>query len=245
MSPTRVERALARLCADGAVLAADRGGGYGVFPGGDRRRRPTVRLGASVVRELESAGAIIRSEGDALALTEAGRARVRRSSAAAGEAFVAQHADIGPRAVIDPDGDVKHVRGAEPNAVLRRLAALRGAGGEAWLSGAELAAAGRLWTDWRRSQVGQVRSSDWTAPPISGSARGGGNGQEAAMARRCDARRRIEDALQRLAPPLRRVVERVCLHEDGLEALERAEGWPSRSGKLALKLGLAQLAAGF
>jgi len=50
--------------------------------------------------------------------------------------------------------------------------------------------------------------------------------------------------LEALAQPLRRVVERACLHEDGLEALERAEGWPARSGKLALKLGLAQLARG-
>jgi Domain of unknown function (DUF6456) len=33
------------------------------------------------------------------------------------------------------------------------------------------------------------------------------------------------------------------LHEEGLEALERSEGWPARSGKIALKLGLAQLAA--
>lgn len=44
-------------------------------------------------------------------------------------------------------------------------------------------------------------------------------------------------ALDRLAPPLRRVLERVCLHKDGLEALERAEAWPSRPGKVALKLG--------
>jgi hypothetical protein len=46
-----------------------------------------------------------------------------------------------------------------------------------------------------------------------------------------------------LAVPLRRVVERVCLREEGLEALERGEGWPARSGKIALKLALAQLAA--
>jgi hypothetical protein len=62
------------------------------------------------------------------------------------------------------------------------------------------------------------------------------------MAMRCDARRRVTEALEALAQPLRRVVERACLHEDGLEALERREGWPARSGKLALKLGLAQLA---
>jgi hypothetical protein len=34
------------------------------------------------------------------------------------------------------------------------------------------------------------------------------------------------------------------LREEGLEALERAETWPVRSGKIALKLALAQLAQG-
>ncbi len=63
------------------------------------------------------------------------------------------------------------------------------------------------------------------------------------MSAGCDARRRVAVALDGLAPPLRRVVERVCLREEGLEALERSEGWPARSGKIALKLGLAQLAA--
>ena len=58
-------------------------------------------------------------------------------------------------------------------------------------------------------------------------------------------RRRVSDALAKLAPPLRAVVERVCLREEGLEALERAEAWPQRSGKIALKLALAQLAADF
>lgn len=50
------------------------------------------------------------------------------------------------------------------------------------------------------------------------------------------------EALSKLAPTLRRVVEQAVLHEQGLEAIERAENWPPRSGKIALKLGLAQLA---
>jgi hypothetical protein len=54
----------------------------------------------------------------------------------------------------------------------------------------------------------------------------------------------LDQALSRLAPGLRRVVEHVCLREHGLEALERAESWPARSGKIALKLALAQLAEG-
>ena len=65
------------------------------------------------------------------------------------------------------------------------------------------------------------------------------------MAARCDRNRRVADAIDALAPPLRRIVERACLYEDGLEAIERGEGWPARSAKLALKLALAQLAQAF
>jgi DNA-directed RNA polymerase specialized sigma24 family protein len=126
---------------------------------------------------------------------------------------------------------------------MRRLANLRDVNGAAWLSQAELAAANRLRADWAQSEIGALRGSDWMAAPMGSTLRGPGNAQEAAMARRCDARRRVADALTQLAPPLRRVVERIVLYEHGLEALERAEGWPVRSGKLALKLGLAQLAA--
>jgi hypothetical protein len=62
-------------------------------------------------------------------------------------------------------------------------------------------------------EIGMVRGSDWMAAPMGVGARGAGNAQEAAMARRCDARRRVADALARLALPLRRVVEGVCLRE--------------------------------
>ncbi len=138
---------------------------------------------------------------------------------------------------------IRKARGFQPSSVLHRLIALRDANGAPWLDARELAAAKRLRAHWEAGQAGLVRGSDFAAPPNAKGGRGASSAQEAALAARCDARRKVEDALSRLAAPLRRVVERVCLHEDGIEALERAEGWPARSGKLALKLGLAQLAA--
>lgn len=156
---------------------------------------------------------------------------------------MAQHRDVIDRSVVGADGGVASVRGHDADATLRRLAALRDAAGAPWLNGAELAAASRLRSDWEAAERGMVRGSDWAAPPMSGT-RGGGNGREAALAAHCDAKRRSAEALDRLAPPLRRVVERVCLREEGLEMLERAEAWPARSGKIALKLALSQLAAG-
>jgi Domain of unknown function (DUF6456) len=244
MSTQRIERALAHLAKAGAVLAQSRDGVFGVYPRGDRRRRPAARLNAGEVKALESEGVVVaRDEGEGFVLGEAGVARVRRQTAQAGEAFIAQHADVVDRSVADGEGEIRIVRGLDPDGVMRRLVGLRGATGRRWLDNAELAAASQLRRDWATAQIGMVRGSDWTAAPLGATPRGGANAQEVAMARRCDARRRVAEALDRLAPPLRRAVERVCLHEVWLEVLERTEAWPSRSGKLALKLGLAQLAA--
>ncbi|MEZ5996010.1 MAG: DUF6456 domain-containing protein [Hyphomonadaceae bacterium] len=241
MSVQKIARALARM-GGGAVLAqASNGRGFAVYPNGDRRRRPLARLGASEVRELAASGALQPIEAGGFALSEAGRARVRREQAQPGEAFAAQHAVLVDRPVAGADGALRTVRGAERHGVLRRLAALRGPAGEPWLSPVEMGAAATLRADWERGEIGLMRGSDWSDAPIGGSARDGG-AQEAALAARCDAHRRLAEKLEALAPPLRRVVERALLKEEGIEALERAEGLPARSGKLALKLGLAQLA---
>jgi len=235
-----VERALARLASPGATLAPY-GEGYGVYPRGDRRRRPTARLDTAELRELEACGAIEQRADGAYVLSGPGRARVTRALAQEDEAYLIQHTPVEPRTVIDQDGDQRLLRGVQRSDVLRRLASLRDTQGQPWLSEAELAAARRVRSDWEASQAGLTRGSDWSAPPLGAAARAG-NAQERAMAVRCDARRRVAAAMDALATPMRRIVERVCFHEDGLEMLERAEGWPARSGKLALKMGLAQLA---
>lgn len=238
-------RALEGLASSGAVLARERdGAGFGVFTGGDRRRRPVARLGAPLVRELAAEGAIVAQAPDIFVLSEAGRARLRRE-AGAEDAFLAQHATLEARVVVDSAGAERIVRGVVQTNVLRKLAALPGANGSAWLSAAELQAAQLLRADWEARQAGLTRGSDWSAPPIGSAARGASNAQERAMAARCDRNRRVADAMGALAPPLRRIVERACLYEDGLEAIERGEGWPARSAKLALKLALAQLAQAF
>jgi hypothetical protein len=228
MSARRMARALARLASPDAELRLEGGGaGYGVFAKRDRRRRALLRLSATEVATLQSEGLIEQSESGVFALTPAGQARVARDAAEPGEEFIAQHRTIVTRDVIDDDGALHRARGFDPEGPIQ----------------AELAAASKLRADWAVGEIGLVRGSDWMAAPMGASVRGPGNAQEAAMARRCDARRRVAEALARLALPLKRVVERACLFEEGLETLERDEGWPARSGKLALKLGLAQLAA--
>lgn len=235
-------RALMLMAQDARAVLARCGAGYGVFVSGDRRRRPRARLSAAEAAALASDGAIVR-QGETFVLAPAGAKRAARAAAAPEDAFTAQHAPIRPRAVITAEAELQTVRAVLPGSAAARLGRVRDADGRPWFSAAELAAAERLRRDWEAGQSGLVRASDWTAPPQSGSARGPGNAAEHAMAEGLDARRRVEAALARLAAPLRRIVERACLHEDGFEAIERLEGWPARSAKLALKLALAQLAA--
>lgn len=243
MSTRTPERMLQRLAAANGVLMPEREGrGYCYYPNGDRRRRPLVRLSASQVGALQSEGVLTTTP--PIMLSDAGRARIRREAADdADEPYLAQHAPITTRSVIDEQGAVHAVRGIDWDASLRRLAALRDNSGAPWLSADELAAAAQLRSDWERAEIGLVRGSDWGAPPRGGVPRG--QTQDIAMAARCDARRRLEERLRALAAPLRRAVQRVCLNDEGLESLERAEGWPVRSGKLALKLALAQLAQSY
>ena len=96
---------------------------------------------------------------------------------------------------------------------------------EHWIDALEVALRG--------APVSEPRRTAMSRPP---------DGSKGRLAARCDASRRMHEALSKLAPTLRRVVEQAVLHEQGLEAIERAENWPPRSGKIALKLGLAQLA---
>lgn len=241
----RLSRALAALAQDRALLAPDRAGQFGVFPRGDRRCRARAQVSAAQVRQLAADGAIVAGMApETFVLARAGAHRAARNAAAPDEEYLAQHAPIGERRVVPPGGvTAMRARAADPHVGLARLARLTDAQGEAWFSAEEIEAARRLHADWERSQAGLVRGSDWSAPRRGGPAHDPGAAQERALAAGIDARRRVERALEALAPMLRRAVERVLFGEDGLEALERAENWPARSAKLVLKSAFAQLAA--
>jgi hypothetical protein len=56
------------------------------------------------------------------------------------------------------------------------------------------------------------------------------------------ARSRVERALKAAGEGLSTILLEVCCLERGLEAAERRLGWPSRSGKVVLRLALSRLA---
>lgn len=233
-------RAIARLEATGAVLLPIDAGGeaFGVFPKGDRRRRPLARLEAEAVRRLCSDGALEPADGGGFALSAAGRRRVRREAAAPAEAFQAQHQVRGARAVADPHGAAAVRRANLGESALDWLMRRAGPAGERFLSSSEYAAGRRFQDDCELAGRDGPATSDWLRAP---GGRGAGPAEPGlAPARR--ARVRIAGAMDALGPDLADVIRRACLTQDGLEAIERDKGWPRRSGKVALKLALARLA---
>jgi hypothetical protein len=59
------------------------------------------------------------------------------------------------------------------------------------------------------------------------------------------ARQRVNRALETVGPGLAGLLLDVCCHEIGLEAAEKARGWPPRSAKVVLDLALTTLAGGY
>ncbi len=60
-----------------------------------------------------------------------------------------------------------------------------------------------------------------------------------------DARKQMDRALENLPADCASIIIDVCGMEKGLQLVESERGWPARSAKLVLRIGLEQLAIGF
>jgi hypothetical protein len=238
------DRLIAALARHGGA-ARPGPGGYAVFPRGDARRRPVVTAPAPVVAALIADGALIAAE-DGVALSTAGAARARRSAAGAagadGDAFAIQHAPHAPapsRPGAEAGPGARLDLGESP---LTRLAAPAALGGAGALSPREALAGERLRADAEAAVRGPRLTADWSSPPQSRTARGGGPGPILDTERGLAARGRVERALLALGDDLAPIVRLVCLEFLGVEAAETRLRWPRRSGKLILKIALGRLA---
>ncbi|WBO22096.1 DUF6456 domain-containing protein [Sphingomonas abietis] len=103
--------------------------------------------------------------------------------------------------------------------------------------------------DARQFEAGERLRGDWTiagmAPRVTmrwdAGARSTGDGLDPTLAQ-MSARRRMEAALDAVGPGLRDVLWRIVCAGDGMEATERALGWPARAGRVVLTLALDRLA---
>lgn len=123
------------------------------------------------------------------------------------------------------------------------LASRKDKDGQPLLTAEEFDAGERLRGDFWFAQMTPRVTANWT---LLLSAGGGGNGapdigpdvRDSVIA----ARERVRRALTAVGPDLAGVLIDVCCHLKGLEASEKTNGWPQRSGKIILQIALRQLA---
>ncbi len=102
----------------------------------------------------------------------------------------------------------------------------------------QLLASERLRADFHHAQLGPRVTMRWD--PLPAAARGQG-GPPDLSGGQIAAKRRFEAAVAACGPGLSDIAWRVICQGEGLEAAERALGWPVRAGKLVLQLALDRL----
>tara|TARA_R110000744_G_scaffold273278_4_gene386371 strand:+ start:26099 stop:26824 length:726 start_codon:yes stop_codon:yes gene_type:complete len=205
------------------------GGGYGVFPGGDRRRRPLARLDAAQLRQALARGLLSQS-GDTFELDPCGRAAIERQR---GEGYAAPHRTMSACSVLGEDGRLHRVQRNTSEGALGRWAGQ--------LDPVECAAAERFCADHACSSLHQHTTRNWSLTATC-RPQGWRGGPEAASLATIAAKDRVMDALAALGSGMDQLVMAVCIRGEGMAAVERRFGWAQRSGKTVLKLALQQLA---
>jgi hypothetical protein len=189
--------------------------------------------------ELKARGLVAEDGSDGLAVTAEGRAYVRRRLAG-NDGFAEQHQERA--AAIEGFGEdsrpITINLGESPLAVLRRR---RLGDGSPAIDAAEFAAGERLRSDFERGQLMPRVTADWSSVArnrVDGTSSARTELSDVAL----DARRRVEAALDAVGPDFAGLLIDFCCFLIGIEALERARRWPTRSAKLVLRLALASLA---
>jgi hypothetical protein len=168
--------------------------------------------------------------GDALAPTDAGRAWALRQATTA-KRLLAERArpeDGTPR-----DPKARPARSVTVNLAESPLGWLKA---RRLVDARQYEAGERLHADWTVAGLGPRVTMRWDA-----GARSTGDGLDPALAQ-IAAKRRMDAALDAVGAGLKDVLWRIVCAGEGMEATERALGWPARAGRVVLTLALDRLA---
>ena len=160
------------------------------------------------------------------------------ASAAAGDRFRAQHGDLTARVAV-VEGVAAEVLMDEAESPLLWLARRKGKDGQPMIAPAQLMAGERLRADVTRAQMLPRVTANWSiALPAGQRGQGAGAATDAALA----AQQSVRRALAQVGPEFSGLLLDVCCFLKRLEDIERERGWPVRSAKVVLQLGLDRLA---
>jgi Domain of unknown function (DUF6456) len=175
------------------------------------------------------------------ALSEAGRAYIRRRGAAArGEAaFPAQHRET-VAAEILRDGERERVRLNAAESPLDWLRRRRDAAGQPLIDAAEFEAGERLRRDLTMGGMLPSVTARWEG--AIGAGRQGPRDPAGATDTMIAARQRTRAALEAIGGDFADLLVDFCGFLKGLEVMERERRWPARSAKVVVRLALRRLA---
>jgi len=179
-------------------------------------------------------------------LTAAGRKLAERLGKARGatkdgplvDPLRAQHGVIEERPLAF-EGEVRSVRINASESPLATLHRRKGADGQPLIGAAAYAAGERLRSDYTRAALEPRMGVDWSRFSVGAAHGGAGLDPTEAM---IAARQRFDAALAAVGPELSGPLFDLCCFLKGLEQIERERGWPVRSAKVVVRLGLERLA---
>lgn len=190
-------------------------------------------IAAADLRRLAADGVVRIADTTCLPTAET-RSWLRRQSAEA-DAHAAQH-----RTLASAEGTCVNL-GESP---LARLALPSGKGREPFLAPHHIEAGERIRQLTDRARLEPRTTMSYSAERVAGADRAGGAAHELTD-RVIEARRALERLRDVLPADCAGVVFDVCGHLKGLQTVEIERGWPRRSAKLVLRIGLEQAAAHF
>jgi hypothetical protein len=191
-----------------------------------------------------------RADSDAATvISAAGRAHLARIAARrtgqAEDAFAAQHRATAIAERPDPadEGERVRVRVNQEESPLAWLAARRGADGTPLIDAAQFEAGERLRRDLTMAGIMPGMGIDWDRLSSGG---GGGGGYRAGRLDATEtciaARQRVTRAIRHLGAEDGDLLIDVCGFLTRISEIERARGWPARSGKIMIARALSRLA---
>ena len=152
--------------------------------------------------------------------------------------FRSQHLSLNQRQIPTEHGYAQ-VTVDDAESPLAWLARRRGRDGRPMIEPHQFMAGERLRADFTRANLMPRTTSNWDSTISSRSHRGGASVASEAM---IAARQRVGQALDAVGPEFSDLLFDVCCFLKGLEDIERARAWPSRSAKIVLQLALDRLA---
>lgn len=230
---------LARGVASQDVTGLSPAGHLMVLCRGDGARR---RVDPALLKAALSRGLIHRQTDPdtrtiTFALTNEGRAALKRLIADPDSAFQDQHRQLVTRT--DPDFGALSINALE--SPLAALARIKGRDGAPFLNEDLVEAGERLRADFTRGQMTPSLGQRWEPVRAGGMSVHAGGVQDLTDAA-LSARQRVEAATLAIGPELSGVVLDVCCFLKGLSQVERERQWPVRSAKLMLRTALQMLA---